>query len=333
MKPADGRRRVVIEDVTPQIDSGRHPLRRVPGEEVEVNAAIFADGKDTVAARACFTGMKVSQGGASLPCGAWGTTRGEAFSSWTDSARGDIRSWDGSITLQLGQAIWRSALPRRPIPSLPMRFRRRMPNANAGPEFGLQSRSTGYCLGDFCGRRSSAQGGQRGHRPRCRKVAPDRGVMERLAGEKRPFYENPCDEQLMSLMARYPGPDACDEIRAELPVRGSIANARDFHHWYEIFPRSASPIPGRHGTFTDVERQLPEIARDGFRYCLSSAYSSHRPSLPEGAEQLHCCAAGCSRQPLGHRRGSRAARHWAQADRRSRRPQIHSSPAGHVCRF
>jgi starch synthase (maltosyl-transferring) len=54
MKPADGRQRVVIEDVTPQVDSGRHPLRRVHGEEVQVNPAIFADGKDQVAARVLY---------------------------------------------------------------------------------------------------------------------------------------------------------------------------------------------------------------------------------------------------------------------------------------
>ena len=52
MKPHDGRQRVVIEDVTPQLDAGRHPVRRVVGEEVQVNAAIFADGHDHVA-RAC----------------------------------------------------------------------------------------------------------------------------------------------------------------------------------------------------------------------------------------------------------------------------------------
>lgn len=34
--------------------------------------------------------------------------------------------------------------------------------------------------------------------------------------------------------------------------------------WYELFPRSASREEGRHGTFRDVEAQLPRIARMGF---------------------------------------------------------------------
>jgi starch synthase (maltosyl-transferring) len=37
-----------------------------------------------------------------------------------------------------------------------------------------------------------------------------------------------------------------------------------FSTWYELFPRSASPDPERHGTFADVEAQLPEIAAMGF---------------------------------------------------------------------
>jgi starch synthase (maltosyl-transferring) len=54
LPPHNGRRRAVIEDVYPQVDSGRHPIYRVVGDEVVVTAAIFADGKDEVAARLLF---------------------------------------------------------------------------------------------------------------------------------------------------------------------------------------------------------------------------------------------------------------------------------------
>jgi hypothetical protein len=37
-----------------------------------------------------------------------------------------------------------------------------------------------------------------------------------------------------------------------------------FSTWYEIFPRSCSPEPGKHGTFKDCEALLPEIAGMGF---------------------------------------------------------------------
>lgn len=37
-----------------------------------------------------------------------------------------------------------------------------------------------------------------------------------------------------------------------------------FAAWYELFPRSASPVPGRHGTFRDVMALLPELHELGF---------------------------------------------------------------------
>src|SRR5258706_11007812 len=46
----DGRRRVVIEDVSPQVDGGRFPAKRTVGEKVAVEADIFADGHDAIAA-------------------------------------------------------------------------------------------------------------------------------------------------------------------------------------------------------------------------------------------------------------------------------------------
>src|SRR5216684_2302850 len=47
---ADGRQRVAIEAVSPEIDAGRFPAKRVVGETVRVEADIFADGHDSLAA-------------------------------------------------------------------------------------------------------------------------------------------------------------------------------------------------------------------------------------------------------------------------------------------
>jgi starch synthase (maltosyl-transferring) len=54
MKPIDGRRRVLIEGVSPQIDAGGHPVRRICGDILQVSAAVFADGKDEIAARVLY---------------------------------------------------------------------------------------------------------------------------------------------------------------------------------------------------------------------------------------------------------------------------------------
>jgi starch synthase (maltosyl-transferring) len=49
----------------------------------------------------------------------------------------------------------------------------------------------------------------------------------------------------------------------ELEVFAEPERAR-FSAWYELFPRSCSPDPDRHGTLADVERLLPRIAGMGF---------------------------------------------------------------------
>jgi starch synthase (maltosyl-transferring) len=50
---------------------------------------------------------------------------------------------------------------------------------------------------------------------------------------------------------------------AEIPLEAERTGAR-FASWYELFPRSQSGDPTRHGTFDDVIRQLPRIRRMGF---------------------------------------------------------------------
>ncbi len=48
MQAKEGRKRVVIEGVTPEINSGRYPIKRIVGEETVIEADIFADGHDAL---------------------------------------------------------------------------------------------------------------------------------------------------------------------------------------------------------------------------------------------------------------------------------------------
>src|SRR5262245_60946672 len=52
--PTDGRRRVVVCRVRPEIDGGRFPAKRLLGEEVAVDAVVFADGHDDLACRIAY---------------------------------------------------------------------------------------------------------------------------------------------------------------------------------------------------------------------------------------------------------------------------------------
>ena len=42
--------RAVIDEIRPVIDGGRFPIKRTPGEYVDVAAVLFADGHDVVVA-------------------------------------------------------------------------------------------------------------------------------------------------------------------------------------------------------------------------------------------------------------------------------------------
>ena len=48
MANSDGRSRVVIEGVAPEIDAGKYAIKRTVGESVVVEADIFNDGHDAL---------------------------------------------------------------------------------------------------------------------------------------------------------------------------------------------------------------------------------------------------------------------------------------------
>nr|PZN24601.1 MAG: alpha-1,4-glucan--maltose-1-phosphate maltosyltransferase [Pseudomonadota bacterium] len=69
-------------------------------------------------------------------------------------------------------------------------------------------------------------------------------------------------EELRSLLA---GPLTPNELTRS-PLYELIVDRPEatFSAWYELFPRSQSPIPGKHGTFRDTIQRLPELAALGF---------------------------------------------------------------------
>jgi starch synthase (maltosyl-transferring) len=262
LKPPNGRRRVVIEEVDPQIDAGRHPICRVVGDEIAVTAAIFADGKDELTARLLYrhandrrwsiapmqaTGNDLWRGAFLVDkLGAWRFTLlgwVDHFASWAGELKKRIDAQNHPEIADANQGV---ALGRDAGLNI---------GANTGPQDIALALRTGAGLIDAAAKRARANDAKRLH-----EIA--RGF-EKLADENRSQYDNPCDEELLQLMRSYPDLTNATRYEMELPVWANRERAR-FSSWYELFPRSASPIPGQHGTFRDVERQLPEIAGMGF---------------------------------------------------------------------
>jgi starch synthase (maltosyl-transferring) len=60
MLPPDGRARVVLERVRPEIDCGAFAIKRIVGESVVVEADIFTDGHDSVAGEVLYRAVQES---------------------------------------------------------------------------------------------------------------------------------------------------------------------------------------------------------------------------------------------------------------------------------
>jgi len=251
MKPADGRDRVVIEAITPQIEGGRYPASRIIGDVVNVTAAIFADGHDHLAARLLYRHNPEDQWRVAQmrekENDLWiGTFKLEKLGMWSFSIEGWIDHFD----------TWVSDLKKRLAAQREANDTgEEAPKEGSDPqEIPLALRSGAILLQDASKRAGGADATQ--------LAEASRSLLD-LADREAGFYKYPLTAEIESLIAQYPDLAHVKRSMPELRIRADRERAR-FSSWYELFPRSASPIPGKHGSFRDVERQLPEIAAMGF---------------------------------------------------------------------
>lgn len=231
MLPEAGRQRVIIEGITPEIDGGRFPIKRISGDPVIVEADILADGHDALSAAVLYCHENASvwteipmeylindRWRGSFPVDELGvylyTVRGwvDHFKTWSrDLAKRVDAAQDISIDLLVGAALVEDAVQRA-----------------AGVD---QEWLTVYA--------------------KSLKSGDPQAVQHALSPE------------LARLMAVYGDRSLATTYHQNLKVVVDRPLAR-FGAWYELFPRSCSPVPGKHGTFKDVEARLPYIASMGF---------------------------------------------------------------------
>ena len=229
MAVREGRRRVVIEGVTPEIDCGAFPVKRVAGEAVVVEADIFADGHDLLAAE---LGWKRDD----EPN--WHETR-MAFVE-NDRWRGHFQvGRPGRYLYTLRAWVDRFGTWRRD-------FKRRV---DAGQDVSMEA-LIGVEMIERAARRAAG---------------PDGRNLRDWAGELRrhPTEWLAEEDVLLELMERYPDRRFGVRYERELAVTVDRERAR-FSSWYELFPRSYAAEPGHHGTFAELEKHLPHVAEMGF---------------------------------------------------------------------
>ncbi len=229
------RHRVVIENVYPEIDGGRFPVKRTVGQSVEVKADIHTDGHDMIAAFLMY--------------------REEGSSAWSETPmipKGNDR-WAGTFRVTaVGRAVYT-------LHAWIARFLTWQRDLGKKMEAG-QEISVDLLVGALLAEDASK-----------RAKGPDRRKLLAFArsirpGEGRTVPEcatAAVDEALGELADRYPDRSLATGYGRELQVVVDPQRAR-FSAWYELFPRSASREPGRHGTFKDVAERLPQVASMGF---------------------------------------------------------------------
>ena len=229
----DGRRRVVIEGVSPEIDGGRFPAKRSVGERVRVEADIFTDGHDLIAAVL--------------------RSRPEASQTWTEQPMRALVNdrWAGEFEVtQLGRyqytiqawvdhwETWHHDLAKRI-------------GANADTEIDY-----------LIGANLIDQAAERSEAPHAQYLRDQAGFLRTESGMDA-RRARATDPALSQLMLRYPDRRFATELDRELVIVVDPVRAR-FSSWYELFPRSTSPEAGRPGTLADCEARLPYIAAMGF---------------------------------------------------------------------
>jgi starch synthase (maltosyl-transferring) len=246
MKPVEGRRRVVIEEVQPQVDCGRYPAKRILGDVVTVSSAIFGDGHDHVAGRLFYRHSSESD---------WHWTPLTPLTNdlWTVTFTVDkLGDWLFTIEAWIDHfATWCADLQKRlaaqPSPDAP-------DNATQSQNIPLALQSGAILLNQTAQR-------AKGHDSQLLTEAANR--LNELADGNATRYEFPLSKEIVALAAQYPDLTLATRYHQELHLWVDRERAR-YSTWYELFPRSTSPDPTRPGTFADVKALLPTIAAMGF---------------------------------------------------------------------
>ena len=227
--PHEGRKRAVIESVMPQIDSGRFPARRVVGEMVSVEADIFADGHDALAAVLMY--------------------RKDGAEEWTETPMTPLVNdrWAGEFPVtELGKyaftieawidqfETWNKQLAKR---------------IAAGPESKAEVKvqlEVGARMLEAAAARANGATAD----------AVRLTAISKLLRQGKPATTDGQAAETSELMRRHADRSLATHMGRELEVLVEPVKAR-FSTWYELFPRSV-------GAFKDVEKLLPEISRLGF---------------------------------------------------------------------
>jgi starch synthase (maltosyl-transferring) len=220
--------RVVIGQVLPQVDGGRHPVKRILGERLQIEAHVVIDGHDEVAVEA----------------------QVEAPSGWAERVRLEPVGNDvfrGSFPLsELGLWRFRVSAWADEMATWHALFKRRVEGGEGKAELLIELREAADLLAPRVARASGRD---------ARRLKELHAALE--AGD----VETGLSSELLALAQRTdPGDEGATS--GWRPVQALRELAR-FSAWYELFPRSAGR-GGRHARLEDAAERLEYVKALGF---------------------------------------------------------------------
>ncbi len=229
--------RIAVERVTPVLECGRLAPKAAVGEHVTVRADIFMDGHDLLAAQL----------------------------QWRAA---DASAWESVPMRFLGNDRWEAGfVPARVGPHL-FRLQAWLDDWESYREALRKKHAAGQPV-----ELDVQEGLQRLRAALAARREDDEPARHRVEALLRRFEDTspPAGEAVRELLD-----DRLAEAVALLADRPHLYTTPDpyplwvdrraaaFASWYELFPRSQSPEPGRHGTFRDVEARLADVRAMGF---------------------------------------------------------------------
>jgi starch synthase (maltosyl-transferring) len=226
---------LLIENVSPQLDGGRHAVKRIVGDRVDVGADVIKDGHDVLVARICLRGPGDQD---------W------RFAPMTYDA--DADRWTGAFVVdQVGRWVFTVEAWTDAFATWGVALQKKLA---AGQDVGPELLEGAVQL-------AAAAAAARGSAERTLAETaallrdPDVSTAERARTALRP--------ELAALVAAHVPRRLGARHERELAITVDRERAR-FAAWYEMFPRSQATEPGRHGTLADAARRLRRLAELGF---------------------------------------------------------------------
>jgi starch synthase (maltosyl-transferring) len=230
MLPPEGRVRIAVEGVRPEIDCGAFPVKRIVGETVVVQADIFTDGHDLVAAEVLYRYGHAGEWQRSpmklVGIDRW---RGDFLASKVGKYYYTVEGWIDRF------GTWRNAMIKR---------------IDSGQDVRVDCLIGAKLVGEAASRAAPEDAAR--FQEWARMLRDEPGRTDEILGD-----------EAAAILKRYPDRRFAARYKKELCLVVDREKA-GFSTWYEMFPRSCSPESGRQGTLLDCEARLPSIAAMGF---------------------------------------------------------------------